>query len=124
AAALGAAGIHSISSVVAPSLSDNPAVFEGAWYTDSNLLDARFRDRFEQRYPGTRFATHMMPYAYDSLRMLVDAFEAGENPAAHLRRLTSYDGTADRLTKAPGRGNFESRPAVWVMRNGKPTLMN
>lgn len=124
AAALGAAGIHDISSVVAPSLSDNPAVFEGAWYTDSNLLDASFKQRFEQRYPGVRFATHMMPYAYDSLRMLVDAFEAGENPAVHLRRLTSYDGTADRLTKEPGSGIFQSRPAVWVIRNGKPMLAN
>ena len=124
AAALRAAGVHDLSSVVAPSLSDNPALFEGAWYTDSNLLDVGFKQRFERRYPGVRFATHMMPYAYDSMRMLVDAFEARENPAVHLRRLTSYDGTADRLTKAPGSGNFESRPAVWVMRNGKPTLAN
>lgn len=124
AAALGAAGVHDLSSVVAPSLSDNPALFEGAWYTDSNLLDVGFKQRFERRYPGVRFATHMMPYAYDSMRMLVDAFEARENPAVHLRRMTSYDGTADRLTKAPGSGNFASRPAVWVMRNGRPTLAN
>jgi ABC-type branched-subunit amino acid transport system substrate-binding protein len=122
AAALGAAGIHDISSVVAPSLSDIPALFEGAWYTDSNLLDPSFKQRFQQRYPGVRFATHMMPYAYDSLRMLVDAFEAGQNPAVHLRRLTSYDGTADRLTKEPGSGNFQSEPAVWVIRDGKPAL--
>lgn len=122
AAALGAAGIHAISSVVAPSLSENPAVFEGAWYTDSNLRDTRFKPRFEARYPGVRFATHMMPYAYDSLRMLVDAFEAGENPAVHLRRLRSYEGTADRLTKEPGSGNFQSTPAVWVIQNGQPRL--
>jgi ABC-type branched-subunit amino acid transport system substrate-binding protein len=118
------AGIHNISSVVAPSLSARPEVFEGTWYTDSNLLDPVFKQRFERRYPGVRFATHMMPYAYDSFRMLVDAFENGENPAVHLRNLTSYDGTADRLTKAPGSGNFQSKPAVWVMRKGKPTLVD
>jgi ABC-type branched-subunit amino acid transport system substrate-binding protein len=124
AAELHAAGVHEISSVVAPSLAERPEVFEGAWYTDSNLRDPRFKERFERRYPGVRFATHMMPYAYDSLKMLVDAFEHGENPAVHLRNLTSYEGTADRLTKEPGSGNFQSRPAVWVMRGGKPTLEN
>jgi ABC-type branched-subunit amino acid transport system substrate-binding protein len=124
AAQLQEAGVHDISSVVAPSLSARPEIFEGAWYTDSNLLDPAFRQRFERRYPGVRFATHMMPYAYDSFRMLVDAFEHGENPAIHLRNLTSYDGTADRLTKAPGSGNFQSRPAVWVMRSGRPTLVD
>jgi ABC-type branched-subunit amino acid transport system substrate-binding protein len=118
------ASIHDISSVVAPSLSARPEVFEGTWYTDSNLLDPAFKERFERRYPGVRFATHMMPYAYDSFRMLVDAFEHGENPAVHLRNLTAYDGTADRLTKERGGGNFQSRPAVWVMRSGKPTLVD
>ena len=107
---------------VAPSLSERPEVFEGAWYTDSNLLDPSFKERFERRYPDLRFATHMMPYAYDSFRMLAEAFERGENPAVYLRNLTSYQGTADRLTKVRGSGNFQSRPAVWVMRGGKPSL--
>src|SRR5204863_4322711 len=65
------AKIHNVSAVVAPSLSDNPALFEGAWYTDSNLKDVGFKRRFEEKYPDTRFATHMMPYAYDSVNMIV-----------------------------------------------------
>jgi ABC-type branched-subunit amino acid transport system substrate-binding protein len=117
------ADIHNISSVVAPSLSQRPELFEGAWYTDSDLQDIGFRKRFEDKYPGTQFATHMMPYAYDSLNMIVQAFERGQNPAVYLRNLTMYDGTADRLTKEPGSGNFKSAPAVWVVRNGKPTLL-
>jgi ABC-type branched-subunit amino acid transport system substrate-binding protein len=117
------AGERALSSVVAPSLSERPDLFEDAWYTDSNVPDDGFKERFEQRYPGTRFATHMMPYAYDSLNMLVQAFEQGRNPAVYLRELTSYDGTADRLTKQPGSGNFESVPAVWVMKGGKPKLL-
>jgi ABC-type branched-subunit amino acid transport system substrate-binding protein len=116
-------GERAISSVVAPSLSERPDLFEGAWYTDSNLPDDGFKERFEQRYPGTRFATHMMPYAYDSFNMLVQAFEHGRNPAVYLRELATYDGTADRLTKQPGSGNFESTPAVWVMKDGKPKLL-
>jgi ABC-type branched-subunit amino acid transport system substrate-binding protein len=116
------AGVHSIASVVAPSVSETPDVFEGAWYTDSNLRDPAFKRRFELKYPGTRFATHMMPYAYDSLNMIVQAFERGENPAAYLRALTAYDGTADTLTKPPGGGNFQSTPAVWEIKDGKPTL--
>jgi ABC-type branched-subunit amino acid transport system substrate-binding protein len=118
------AGVRDLSSVVAPSVSEHPELFEGAWYTDSNLIDRRFKERFERRYPGTRFATHMMPYAYDSLTMIARAFEQRRNPAAYLRALTSYDGTADRLTKVPGSGVFQSTPAVWVVEGGKPTLVD
>ncbi len=121
---LAGAGIHNVSAVVAPSLSDNPALFEGAWYTDSNLKDIAFKQRFEEKYPGTRFATHMMPYAYDSVNMIVTAFETGQNPAVYLRNLRSYDGTAGLLTKAAGSGNFASRPAVWTIARGKPALLN
>ena len=117
------AGESALSSVVAPSLTERPDLFEGAWYTDSNVPDNGFKERFEQRYPGTRFATHMMPYAYDSLNMLVQAFEHQRNPAVYLRELTTYDGTADRLTKQPGSGNFESVPAVWIIKGGKPKLL-
>jgi len=118
------AAIHNVSAVVAPSLSDKPALFEGAWYTDSNLRDVAFKRRFEQKYPDTRFATHMMPYAYDSVNMIVRAFETGQNPAVYLGNLRSYDGTAGQLTKAAGSGNFASRPAVWTIASGKPTLLN
>jgi len=65
----------------------------------------------------------MMPYAYDSVNMIVRAFESGQNPAAYLRTLRSYDGTAGVLTKAPGSGNFASTPAVWIIQSGKPVLV-
>src|SRR5213592_923210 len=58
-------GVRNIASIVAPSVSQKPDLFEGVWYTDSNLTDPAFRARFEAKYPDTRFATHMMPYAYD-----------------------------------------------------------
>ncbi len=118
------ARIDNLASVVAPSLSDAPELFEGTWYTDSNLADPGFKARFEARYPGTRFATHMMPYAYDSLRLLVEAYESGQDPAAYLRGTIAYDGSAGRVTRAPGSGNFRSRPAVWRIANGKPQLVD
>jgi ABC-type branched-subunit amino acid transport system substrate-binding protein len=117
-------GVRNISSVVAPSLSQEPELFEGVWYTDSNLRDMAFRKRFEDKYPGTQFATHMMPYAYDSLNMIVQAYEHGENPAVYLRNLRSYEGTADTLTKEPGTGIFRSTPSVWAIKDGKPTLIS
>jgi ABC-type branched-subunit amino acid transport system substrate-binding protein len=120
---LAAAGVHELSSVVAPSLSPRPELFEGAWYTDSNLRDFGFKTRFERQYPGTQFATHMMPYAYDDLNLIVQAFERGKNPAVYLRDLQVYEGTAGRVTRVPGSGNFQSVPAVWVIRGGKPTLI-
>jgi ABC-type branched-subunit amino acid transport system substrate-binding protein len=116
------AGIRHISSVVAPSVSERPDLFEGVWYTDSDLREFAFKKRFEQKYPGTQFATHMMPYAYDSVQMIVQAFERGENPAVYLRNLREYDGTSGTLVKQAGSGHFESTPTVWTIRNGKPAL--
>jgi len=118
------AKIRNIASVVAPSVSQRPELFEGAWYTDSDLREFSFKTRFEAQYPGTQFATHMMPYAYDDFNMIVQAFERGENPAVHVRNIGTYDGTAGTVTKAPGSGNFHSTPAVWVIRHGKPALIS
>ena len=116
------AGVRHVSSVVAPSVSERPELFEGVWYTDSNLQEFAFKQRFEDKYPGTQFATHMMPYAYDSVQMIVHAFERQQNPAVYLRNLRTYDGTAGILTKRPGTGHFESTPTVWVIKNGKPAF--
>jgi ABC-type branched-subunit amino acid transport system substrate-binding protein len=118
-----AAGIRNVASVVAPSVSQRPELFEGVWYTDSDLEDLEFRRRFEAAYPGTQFATHMMPYAYDNFNLLVQAFERGEHPAVYLRNLTRYAGTAGPVTRERGSGNFQSDPAVWVIANGRPTLL-
>jgi ABC-type branched-subunit amino acid transport system substrate-binding protein len=117
------ANVRSIASVVAPSLSERPELFEGAWYTDSDLTDMEFKRRFEAKYPGTQFATHMMPYAYDSFNMIVRAYEEGVNPAVYIRKIRSYVGAAGTVTKAQGSGNFESAPTVWVIRGGKPALL-
>lgn len=115
------AGIHNLASVVAFSVSDRPEVFEGGWYTDSYVSPA-FKARLDLRYPNTRLATHMMPYAYDSFKMLVDGFESGQEVLPYFRSMTEYDGTAGKITKKAGTGNFRSAPAVWVIKSGKPTL--
>ena len=117
------AGIQNLASVVAPSVSPRPELFEGVWYTDSNLRDFAFKRRFQEKYPGTQFATHMMPYAYDDFDLIVDAFEHGQNPAVYLRNIERFEGTAGTVTRTPGSGNFQSAPAVWVIRNGEPALM-
>jgi ABC-type branched-subunit amino acid transport system substrate-binding protein len=119
-----AAGIRNVASVVAPSVSRRPELFEGVWYTDSDLEDLEFKRRFEAAYPGTQFATHMMPYAYDNFNLLVQAFERGEHPGVYLRNLTRYAGTAGPVTRERGSGNFQSDPAVWVIANGRPTLLH
>lgn len=115
------AGVRSLASVVAFSVSERPELFEGGWYTDSYVSPA-FRARLDQRYPATRLATHMMPYAYDSFDMLVQGFESGQDVLTYFRRMTEYAGTAGKITKEAGTGNFRSAPAVWVIKNGKPTL--
>ena len=116
------AGVRSMASVVAFSISDAPELFEGGWYTDSYISPA-FQARLAQRYPGTRLATHMMPYAYDSYKMLVDAFESGDDVLSYIRRMTEFQGTAGVITKATGTGNFRSAPAVWQITDGRPALL-
>ncbi len=118
------AKIRNIASVVAPSVSQRPELFEATWYTDSNLRDFAFKTRFETLYPGTQFATHMMPYAYDDFNMIVQAFERGENPAVYVRNIRTYEGNAGTLTKGQGSGNFQSTPAVWEIEHGKPVLLS
>jgi ABC-type branched-subunit amino acid transport system substrate-binding protein len=115
-------GINNLASIVAFSVSDDPKLFEGNWYTDSYVNDA-FKKRFEKKYPEERFATHMMPYAYDSYKMMVDAFESGDDPAKYLQKLTEYSGTAGSITRKPGNGNFRSTPVVWTIQDGKPVLV-
>jgi len=117
------AGVRNLASVVAFSISERPELFEGGWYTDSYVTPA-FKARLDQRYPGSRLATHMMPYAYDSFKMLVQAFESGQDVLSYVRRMTEYSGTAGKITKQAGTGNFRSAPAVWVIQNGKPTLVD
>jgi len=116
-------GAPKVASIVAPSISDRMELFEGDWYTDSDLAHDEFKRRFERKYPNTRFATHMMPYAFDSFNILVQAFESGEDPVEYVRGVTSYKGEAGEITREWGSGNFRSRPAVWVINNGKPELV-
>jgi ABC-type branched-subunit amino acid transport system substrate-binding protein len=115
------AGVRNLASVVAFSVSERPELFEGGWYTDS-YVSPEFKARLDQRYPASRLATHMMPYAYDSFNMLVQGFESGEEILTYIRGMTDYDGTAGKITKKAGSGNFRSAPAVWVIKNGKPAL--
>lgn len=117
------ARVRNISSVVAPSLSEKPELFEGVWYTDSDLASMEFKRRFERKYPGVQFATHMMPYAYDSFNMIVRAYEQRTNPAVYIRSVRSYTGSAGKVTKEARSGLFTSTPAVWMIRNGKPILL-
>jgi ABC-type branched-subunit amino acid transport system substrate-binding protein len=114
------AGVRNMASVVAFSISEKPEVFEGGWYTDS-YVSPEFKARLDQMYPATRLATHMMPYAYDSLKILVQGFERGD-VLNYVRGMTEYHGTAGTITKEAGTGNFRSLPAVWVIQNGRPTL--
>src|ERR687897_2032359 len=116
-------GAHNVASIVAPSISDRMELFEGDWYTDSDLAHDEFKTRFERKYPNTRLATHMMPYAYDSFNILVQAFESGEDPVEYVRGVTLYNGEAGAITRERGSGNFRSRPAVWVINNGRPELV-
>jgi ABC-type branched-subunit amino acid transport system substrate-binding protein len=116
-------GAPNVASIVAPCISDRMELFEGDWYTDSDLAHEEFKRRFEQEYPNTRFVTHMMPYAYDSFNILVQAFESGEDPVEYVRGVTSYKGEAGEITRERGSGNFRSRPAVWDIKNGRPELV-
>jgi ABC-type branched-subunit amino acid transport system substrate-binding protein len=111
-----------VASIVSISISQDIGIFEGAWYTDSDLAEDAVLAQFEEAYPSSEFITHMMPYAYDSVRMLVDGFESDEGVVEYLRNLTSYDGSAGPITREAGSGNFRSKPVIWVVKNGVPEV--
>src|SRR5215207_7102114 len=111
-----------VTGAVAISISQDLGTFEGAWYTDSDLAKDAVLTQFKQAYPSSEFITHMMPYAYDSVRMLVDGFESDQGVVDYLRNLTSYDGSAGPITRAPGSGNFRSKPVIWVIKDGRPEV--
>jgi ABC-type branched-subunit amino acid transport system substrate-binding protein len=110
-----------VASIVAISTSQDLSTFEGAWYTDSDLPSDTVLAQFEKAYPNSEFITHMMPYAYDSVRMLVNGFERGD-VVSYLRNLASYDGSNGPITREAGSGNFRSKPVVWVVKNGRPQV--
>lgn len=116
-------GVQDIASIVTPSASADPRAFEGVWYTDTRLADPNFQQRFRARFPGVRFAAHMTPYAYDSFKILARALISGGDPADYVRGVTRYDGAAGEVTRQPGGGNFRSRPAVWIVENGAPHMI-
>jgi ABC-type branched-subunit amino acid transport system substrate-binding protein len=111
-----------VTSIVAIGGSDDPSIFEGDWYTDSDLANPEVMAQFQTAYPSSTFITHMMPYAYDSVRMLVDGFESDQGVLAYLQGLTRYDGSASIITREPGSGNFRSKPVVWVVKDGVPVV--
>jgi ABC-type branched-subunit amino acid transport system substrate-binding protein len=111
-----------VTSIVALGSSQDMSLFEGDWYTDSDLANPEVMAQFRQAYPSSTFITHMMPYAYDSVRMLVDGFESDQGVVSYLRALTRYDGSASVLTREPGSGNFRSTPVVWVVKDGVPVV--
>jgi ABC-type branched-subunit amino acid transport system substrate-binding protein len=111
-----------VTSIVAIGGSQDMSVFEGDWYTDSDLANPDVMAQFQAAYPSSTFITHMMPYAYDSVRMLVDGFESNQGVVSYLRGLTRYDGSASVITREPTSGNFRSNPVVWVVKNGVPVV--
>jgi ABC-type branched-subunit amino acid transport system substrate-binding protein len=111
-----------VASIVSISISEELGIFDGAWYTDSDLAEDAVLAQFEEAYPSSEFITHMMPYAYDSVRMLVDGFESDEGVVEYLRNLTSYDGSAGPIAREAGSGNFRSKPVVWVVKEGCPEV--
>jgi branched-chain amino acid transport system substrate-binding protein len=111
-----------VTSIVAIGASPDMSIFEGDWYTDSDLANPEVMAQFQKADPTSTFITHMMPYAYDSVRMLVDGFESNEGVVTYLRGLTRYDGSSSVITREPGSGNFRSKPVVWVVENGMPVV--
>src|SRR5262249_23985918 len=112
------AGVQNMASIVAFSASERPELFEGGWYTDS-YVSPEVKARLDRRYPASSLAPQRMPYAYDSFNMLVQVFESGGEILTYIRRMTGCNGTAGKITKKAGSGNFRSEPAVWVIKNGK-----
>ncbi len=117
------AGISKISAISAFGITVNPSIFEGYWYTDPNLTDPGFRDRFEKSFPGVRFNVRAAPYGYDAFMILTNAFESGQDAADYIKNLKTYAGKVGETTKTLDSGNFRSTAAIWTIKNGRSELL-
>ncbi len=112
-------GVTNVAGIATFSIAANPSLFNDRWYTDASLSDAAFADEFTKTYPDIRFNVRVAPYAYDSLKLLVNGFESG-SVLDYLLNTTSYPGKAGTLTKEKGTSSFRSPIGVWEIKDGKP----
>lgn len=118
-----ALGETNISTYSLFAISPTPEIYNGKWYTDANLVDKKFMERFKAAFPSIRFNVRTAPYGYDNLQMLVGAFEKDIAPNLHLKQITSYEGKVGELTKSAGANSFRSTPAVWMIENGEAKVV-
>ena len=57
-------------------------------------------EQFLKAFPASELITHMMPYAYDSVRIFVDGIESDEGLVSYLQKLTRYNGSNGLITRA------------------------
>jgi hypothetical protein len=62
------------------------------------------------------------PHSGRSLRAASCRREGRQARRARARGVTRYRGAAGLVVRAPGSGNFRSRPAVWVVKNGNSEI--
>jgi branched-chain amino acid transport system substrate-binding protein len=115
-------GIKNISAVSAFAISSKPEIFEGYWFTDPDLVDLKFKARFEKEFPSVRFNVRTAPYGYDTFNMVVNGFEKG-NVSKIIADMTKYEGKVGVVTKTLGSGVFHSPTAIWTIKNGKAELL-
>lgn len=116
-------GITNISTYSLFAISPTPALYNGKWYTDANLADVSFKERFENEYPNIRFNVRTAPYGYDMFNLAVSAIKSG-NASEYLKQLTSFSGKVGTVIKDVGGNSFRSSPAVWAITEGVPELLN
>ncbi len=117
--------ISPISSSVAISLTADPKLFEGAWYTDVQKPSDEFINSYEQRFPDVRFDNTDTPIGYDMVKILASGFASQRTVADYVAILPVYTGQSG-VMKQKTRGIFEIPPVVWKVKDGKtiPVSLN
>lgn len=116
-------GIENISTYSLFAISPTPELYNGKWYTDANLADVSFKERFEKAYPDVRFNVRTAPYGYDMFNMAVGAIASGD-ASKYLKEMTQFEGKVGTIIKESGQNNFRSQAAVWIIENGVAKIVN
>jgi ABC-type branched-subunit amino acid transport system substrate-binding protein len=114
-------GEENISTYSLFAISPTPELYNGKWYTDANLADTSFMERFSKAYPEVRFNVRTAPYGYDMFNLVVSAIGSG-NASVYLKNTEQVNGKVGNIIKEKGGNNFRSAPALWTIENGKPVL--
>ncbi len=111
-----------VSSVETFGYIENKEDIEGLWYSDAPDIKSEYRDKFVRHNKSEN--TYGVGYIYDSLNMLVEAFEnaTNDNVLEAFKNIKKYEGVVGVLEQDE-QGAIHSPAVIKKIINGQPVVV-